>query len=142
MAHEHLCGGDAVAALSLARWAVATIDTRRHSLVYQKPKLHRRLQRLQAACLRQLGQMAAYLPLLPVKTPTKSMDALDLSASMASKSLKRAQSVLAFSVSLFDANDACAVHIDQDCFALVACNLDLDSTVWKTAGNRKIILHY
>lgn len=64
MASERLEKGDCCAALVLVKWAAATVDTTKHSLTYQKPKLASRISKLQMNVNRWMSRHAAYMPLL------------------------------------------------------------------------------
>lgn len=63
MATERLEQGDCCAALMLIKWATATVDTTRHSLTYQKPKLASRISKLHLKVNQWMVRHAAYLPL-------------------------------------------------------------------------------
>ena len=63
MASERLDHGDLCAALVLIKWATATVDTTKHSLTYQKPKLASRIFKLQLKVNQWMARHAAYLPL-------------------------------------------------------------------------------
>jgi hypothetical protein len=63
MANDQLSRGDFCAALLLAKWATCTIDTTKHSVTYQKPKLAAKIAHLQELANSWLARHAAYLPL-------------------------------------------------------------------------------
>merc|ERR1712146_299081 len=64
MANHRIEQGDICAALVLIKWAAVTIDTTKHSLTYQKPKLAAKISKLQLQVNRWMVRNAAYLPLL------------------------------------------------------------------------------
>ena len=77
MASERLEKGDCCAALVLVKWAAATIDTRKHSLTYLKPRLASRIFKLQVNVNRWMGRHAAYMPLLEAAAaPTRGLESV------------------------------------------------------------------
>ena len=64
MATERLEQGDCCAALMLVKWATVTVDTTKHSLTYQKPKLATKIFKLQLKTNQWMARHAAYLPLI------------------------------------------------------------------------------
>lgn len=63
-ASEQLERKDDCAALMLVKWATVTVDTTRHSLSYQKPKLAKKVAHLQLLAEKWMAKHTAYLPLL------------------------------------------------------------------------------
>ena len=64
IATERLEQGDYYAALMLVKWATVTVDTTKHSLTYQKPKLAAKISKLQLKANQWMAGHVAYLPLV------------------------------------------------------------------------------